>query len=138
MKNIFKASYIFCLNIRTSKQKESTNHVTRGVFPNQSRHDKGYHGNGVNNMASTSRQNVASGGIFDLPRVAYSESTRQLLKGERWNQVLSSESAVTSKLNGKSVKFVLEDRLAWQFFKFRILNVKYEAVFRFWCRCFLK
>ncbi|XP_047491818.1 UPF0193 protein EVG1-like [Penaeus chinensis] len=31
-------------------------------------------------MASTSRQNVASGGIFDLPRVTYSESTRQLLK----------------------------------------------------------
>ncbi|XP_042868101.1 UPF0193 protein EVG1-like [Penaeus japonicus] len=31
-------------------------------------------------MASMSRQNVASGGIFDLPRVTYSESTRQLLK----------------------------------------------------------
>ncbi|XP_045618646.2 UPF0193 protein EVG1 homolog isoform X1 [Procambarus clarkii] len=31
-------------------------------------------------MASVSRQNVASGGIYDLPRVSYSESTRLLLK----------------------------------------------------------
>ncbi|XP_042229034.1 uncharacterized protein LOC121871034 [Homarus americanus] len=42
-------------------------------------------------MASISRHNVASGGIYDLPRVSYSESTRLLLKE------LLQEAAVNSQ-----------------------------------------
>ncbi|XP_066971527.1 UPF0193 protein EVG1 homolog [Macrobrachium rosenbergii] len=42
-------------------------------------------------MASVSRQNIAAGGIFDLPKVSYSDSTRKLLKD------LLQEAAVSAQ-----------------------------------------